>query len=466
MSEAERSRWRDTHAPARYWSARDGGMVQCHLSPRGCTLREGQHGFCGVRVNLGGELRSLNYGKSTRATQEFVETEAIYHYAPGARILSMGNLGCMMSCDYCHNWQTSQARHVRDRDVHHYTPGDVVERARALGVSILSWTYNDPVVWQEFVVDTARLARAAGILNLYKSAFYIQEEATRELCEHMDIFSLSLKSMDAEFYRKLTKGTLAPVLKAIEVVVASGRHLELSNLMVTGANDNEKDAELVARWVLDHCPDTTPLHFVRFHPDYKYTGVTRTPIDRLERAHALARGLGVKHVYVGNVAEHAGAHSYCSGCGQRVVTRYGMAVSLEGLSAEGRCTACGSAQPFRGLAVTARDRAARAVPAADLAAVRLHAAGQASVRHAWPEEILSAHVEADNASDQVVHVGWLREGAGDQVEAVAIPPRTTHRFVVARSGPAETAFRIGGPAAIRVFDLLDRAHFPTTPGSS
>lgn len=454
-------RWKETHAPARYWSVAENGVVQCHLSPRGCTLREGQHGFCGVRANIGGELRSLNYGKSTRATQEFVETEAIYHYAPGARILSMGNLGCMMSCDYCHNWQTSQSKHVRDRDVHHYTPAQVVERALALGVSIISWTYNDPVVWQEFVVDTARLAKEAGLLNLYKSAFYIQPDAARELCEHMDIFSLSLKSMDADFYQKLTKGTLKPVLDAIEIVVASGRHLELSNLMVTGANDNEKDARAVARWVLDHCPPQTPLHYVRFHPDYKYTGVERTPIPHLEAGRAAALEMGVQHVYIGNVAEHEGTHSYCPGCRARVVTRYGMSVTTDGLTPEGRCTACSRALPFVGLDVVRADRSARTVPEDALAAARAHATGPQSTRHAWPADILSVHVEADNPTDAPVHVGWVREGAGDAADAVTIPSRTTHRFVVARSAPTETAFSIGGPAAIRVFDLLDRAHFPT-----
>lgn len=448
--------WRDDHAPARYWTRKPDGAVQCHLSPRGCTMREGQHGFCGVRANIGGELRSLNYGKSTRATQEFVETEAVYHFAPGARILSMGNLGCMMACDYCHNWQTSQAKHVRERDVHRYTPRQVVDRALELGISILSWTYNDPVVWQEFVVDTAKLAREAGLLNLYKSAFYISPDAARELTEHMDIFSLSLKSMDRAFYQRLTKGTLEPVLAAIEIVVASGRHLELSNLMVTGANDNEKDAREVASWVLDHCPRDTPLHYVRFHPDYKYTGVTRTPIARLEEARDAALQMGLRHVYMGNVAGHPGTHSYCSGCSHPVVERYGAEVRLSGLKPDGTCGTCHTGLPFRGLDVLARDQAARRLAAPELAEAR----ARATVRHAWPDDILSVHVEVENASDAPVSVAWVRDGAATgPFDAARVPPRTTHRFVIGRTGREEQGFSVRPD--VRVFENLDRAHFPT-----
>ena len=158
MSATIKNAWQETSHPARLEEILDNGVVRCHLSPRNCTMREGQHGFCGVRANRGGRLVSLNYGKSVHATEETIETEAVNHYAPGERILSMGNIGCMMNCSYCHNWKTSQAKYVSDKDVFYYTPEQVVDIATRHGIRCLSWTYNDPVVWHEFVRDTARLA--------------------------------------------------------------------------------------------------------------------------------------------------------------------------------------------------------------------------------------------------------------------------------------------------------------------
>ncbi|MCA9540785.1 MAG: AmmeMemoRadiSam system radical SAM enzyme, partial [Myxococcales bacterium] len=318
------SRLVESSAPARLWSPSTNGRVRCHLSPRRCHIPEGGLGFCGVRHNQGGELRTLNYGKSVAMTRETIETEAVYHFAPGEAILSMGNIGCMMACDFCHNWRTSQARQARDADIHAYSPEDVVEAALRHGIRVLSWTYNDPVVWHEFVVDTARLAKKHGLINLYKSAFYITPEAVDELLEVIDIFSLSLKSMDPDFYRKHTKGRLEPTLEAIERVYrarAGGDrpHLELSNLCVTGRNDTLEEAARVARFVLDRLDPTIPLHYVRFHPDYRYTHVGRTDVGFLEAARAQAREMGVEHVYVGNVTDSPSAHTWCAECGTLLI---------------------------------------------------------------------------------------------------------------------------------------------------
>ncbi len=450
MSEA----WRESHREARLWDASDDGSVVCRLSPRGCRMREGQHGFCGVRKNVNGRLRTLNYGKSTHATQEFVETEALFHYAPGARILSLGNVGCMMSCDYCHNWRTSQAKHVRDGDLHVYTPEDVVAICLERGIPIISWTYNDPVVWHEFVVDTSRLAHEHGLLTLYKSAFFISAEAARELVEVIDVFSLSLKSMDPEFYRRLTKGTLQPVLDAIDVVKRSGRHLEISNLLVTDANDGEADARLVADWVHDHCGPETPLHYVRFHPDYRYLHVPRTPIERLTRAREIGRERGMKYVYVGNVFDHPGTHSYCSACGARVIARTGMNTRIESLRPDGRCGTCGSHMMFSALDVTFASRNGGSVPA-----LGDDVSEQA---HVWEGAVLSVHVESRNPTGAIRHVHVERRGGSGAAEVVRIAPGGSHRFVVSRSGADERELCVRSEAGLetRVFPLLDRAHFP------
>jgi pyruvate formate lyase activating enzyme len=451
---ALRPEWTDTHHDARLWHETEGGGVQCRLSPRGCRMRDGQRGFCGVRQNVGGRLRTLNYGKSTHATQEFVETEAVHHFAPGARILSMGNVGCMMACDYCHNWRTSQARHVRSDDVHVYSPEDVVAICLERRIPILSWTYNDPVVWHEFVMDTSRLARAHGIVTLYKSAFYISPEAASELVNVIDIFSLSLKSMDAEFYRRLTKGTLEPVLEAIDLVAQSGRHLEISNLLVTDANDGEDDARRVADWVGEHCGVETPLHYVRFHPDYKYLGVPRTPIDRLTRARQIGLDRGLRYVYLGNVFDHPGTHTYCPACGTRTVTRMGMTTRIEALRPDGACAACGEALPFRRLDLTFRETE----PAADAALTP----GGDTHAYAWDGEILSVHVEVRNTAAEPRRLRVRRVGGDRAAEALTIAAGGGHRFVLSRSGFEETALDIIGEPGLELalWPLLDRAHFP------
>ncbi|HVO31628.1 MAG TPA: AmmeMemoRadiSam system radical SAM enzyme, partial [bacterium] len=339
-------RWRDSHHPARLEERLEGGRVRCHLSPRNCVIAGGEFGFCGVRGNVGGRLVTFNFGKGVHPTEETIETEAVNHYAPGERILSLGNVGCMLACEYCHNWKTSQSRHVDDRDVHAFTPEEIVALAERLGIRMLSWTYNDPVVWHEFVLETAALAKSRGIGNLYKSAFYITPEAVEELLPVMDIFSVSLKTVDPVAYRRVTKGRVEPVLEATKLVHRAGKHLETSCLMVTDLSDDEATARGVAEFVLRELDENVPLHFVRFHPDYKMTDRGRTPVERLHRARAIAREMGVRHVYLGNVHDAEATSTTCA-CGARLVERFGLSARAVGLDASGRCAACGAPSGVR-----------------------------------------------------------------------------------------------------------------------
>jgi pyruvate formate lyase activating enzyme len=450
-------RWQQDSHDARLWTARPDGSVQCHLSPRNCIIGEGHTGFCRVRVNRGGELRTLNYGKSVAMTEESIETEAVYHFAPGARILSMGNVGCMMNCDYCHNWKTSQARFVDDDVVFTYTPERVVEEALARGINVISWTYNDPVVWQEFVLDTAALAREQGIVNLYKSAFYISLEAATELADVIDIFSVSIKSMDPVFYKKFTKGRLEPVLEAAEYVFRRGRHVEISNLMVTDANDSQEEARKVAEWVVGTLSRDVPLHYVRFHPDYKYTHVTRTPVDRLEAARTIALETGVKYCYLGNVYDHPAVNSYCPACGAVVVQRYGLSARPVGLDDSARCAQCGEQQPF----IMISSPRATGLTCSPVAADRL-------VRkpHQWRGDVKAVHLEIVNngAEARMVAVkvlGGPKEGT--VVREVPVLPNSRFRFICCKSDREDTGVLIEHPddVALTCYEVYDRAHFPT-----
>jgi pyruvate formate lyase activating enzyme len=451
------SEWKNTFAPASLEEILPGGVVRCHLSPRNCVMKEGQHGFCGVRANREGRLVTLNYGKSVHATEETIETEAVNHFAPGERILSMGNIGCMLNCSYCHNWKTSQAKYVSDRDIYQYTPEQVVDIAIRHGIRILSWTYNDPVVWHEFVRDTAKLGHEAGLINLYKSAFYITKEAVDELLPYIDIFSISVKSMDPEYYRKLTKGTLQPVLDATKHVYRSGKHVEVSTLMITDISDDEKSARNVTEWVLAELDAKVPIHFVRFHPDYRMRDTIRTPIPRLVRAREVALEMGAEHVYLGNVYDTPFANTYCNGCGELLITRYGLNAAVSSLDLKGCCVKCG------------RDAHVKLLPVAPSAPTKDSVPEEMDHRiFDWRGDIRSLHAQVLNPHDKSIAVfvrRLLSDGNATAWQSVTLLPRESYRFIVAKSRIDEVACEIALPHGVssNLHEVFDRAHFPTLP---
>jgi pyruvate formate lyase activating enzyme len=450
------STWKQSSHPARLEEILDDGLVRCHLSPRNCALKEGQHGFCGVRANRGGRLVTLNYGKSVHATEETIETEAVNHYAPGERILSMGNIGCMMNCVYCHNWKTSQAKYVSDRDVYYYTPEEVINIALSHGIRCLSWTYNDPVVWHEFVRDTAKLAQEAGLINLYKSAFYITEEAVDELLPYIDIFSISVKSMDPEYYKKMTSGRLEPVLAATRQVHRAGKHVEVSTLMITDVSDNEHTAWQVTNWVMTELSPQVPVHFVRFHPDYKMTDTIRTPIPRLIRAREVAIEAGLEHIYIGNVYDTPYSNTYCRACQAELVTRYGLNARNVGLDERGHCRNCGHDAHFKLMPPAESIPTFKDFPRNDMTVKTLD----------WHGDIRSAHVQVSNGGDTPSQIYYRRRyisGASEDWKMVALKQGESYRFIVAKSSKDEIGLEVSIPAGVtpNLHEVFDRAHFPT-----
>lgn len=451
--------WQQSSQPGRLFSQLDDGRIECHLSPRNCKMKEGQAGFCRVRVNKGGELHTLNYGKSVNITEESIETEAVFHYMPGARILSLGNIGCMMNCDYCHNWKTSQARYVEDKDVHEYTPEQIVAKAEARDIPILSWTYNDPVVWHEFVLDTSLLAHKRGLKNLYKSAFFISMEGAAELCDVIDIFSISIKTMDETLYRKISKGWLPPVLEATQYVFEQGKHVEISNLMVTDANDSETDAEAIAAWILENLSDEVPLHFVRFHPDYKYTHVGRTPIERLVKARKVAMEMGIKHCYLGNVYGNEGTSTSCSNCGHLLIERYGLNTWVRGLSTDGNCVQCSS--PISVNLMSNPQQPKAKMKSEDIESTLLR-----ERLYEWHGDVNACHVEIENEGTETMEIYyWHREKDGSRSGpfSIHIHIQESHRFIISKASPDEVGIIIEYPTHVRLklYEVFDRAHYPT-----
>lgn len=450
--------WKSSYQQASLEELLPDGRVRCHLSPRNCTLREGQDGFCKVRGVRNGRLVTMNYGKSVHPTQETIETEAVNHYAPGAAILSCGNIGCMMSCSYCHNWRTSQAKHVVDSDIYQMSPQDAVEIAQRRNLPVISFTYNDPVVWHEWVVDTAREAQKAGIVTLYKSAFYITPEAVEQLIPHIDIFSISLKSMDPHYYKKYTGGRLEPVLEGIKQVYKSGRHLELSTLMITDISDDEGTARRVSDWVLTELDSAVPLHFVRFHPDFRMRDSTRTPIPRLEQARAVAIEKGMEHVYLGNVYDTRFSNTYCRVCGTELVTRYGLNANVKGLDHRGNCTTCGTDAHFKFLTATPSGDRSQTKPAPDVKGLES--------RFDWHGDVRSLHVQFANPSSTLL-TAWFRHrytnGSKGDWQAVPMQPGESWRFIIAKSSNSDVGPEIVVPELLtsNLHEVFDRAHFPT-----
>jgi len=454
MSTIEQN-WRLDYRQASLEEILPNGVVRCHLSPRNCVIKEGQDGFCNVRGNRGGRLVTMNYGKSVHATEETIETEAVNHFSPGERILSMGNIGCMMNCSYCHNWKTSQAKYVSDKDVHRYTPEEVVAIAVRHGIRMISWTYNDPVVWQEFVVETAKLAKQAGLMNLYKSAFYISTRAVDELIPYMDIFSVSIKSTDPEYYKKYTKGRLEPVLEATKHAYKSGRHLEISTLMITGISDNDDTARKITTWALENLDATVPMHFVRFHPDYRMRDTERTPVTNLERARAVALEMGAEHVYLGNVYDTPHSDTYCRQCNRLLVTRYGLNAKVLGLDSAGHCSSCGRDAHFKMRGSVTQIPTVGDVPNG-LIAKTFH----------WHGDIRSLHVQARNVQDAPLAMYVRRnlaEAAPTPWQVIELQPGESFRFIVAKSLETETGCEVAFAPSVEtnLHEVFDRAHFPT-----
>ncbi len=430
---------------AKYWyKDKQKNAVVCKLSPRNCVIKDGQMGFCGVRGNVIGELNTFNYGVGVEATIETIETEAVYHFYPGTRILSLGNVGCMMSCKFCQNWTTSQVKHLNKNNLRFYTPEEIIDMAVENNIGVISWTYNDPVVWHEFVMDTSKLAKSAGIKVLYKTALYIEPEPLAELIEVVDIFSVSLKSMNPDMYRKFTKGRLDPVLRGILQIAKSNCHLEISQLIVTGLNDSKEDARKSARWIVENIGDHIPLHFVGYHPAYKYNK-PRTPLSALLSARDIAKSEGIKYCYLGNVYRDDVSNTYCDKCGSLLVQRFGLTVKNAGLSEDNKCLKCGENSPINGIEFKSQS---------GLKPEGILFNDEKSFE--WSSEENSLHIIQQRGD--IIYIKVERGGGIEYYEL----NKGIERLILSKSGKEEKFIKIYTENIddIAIVPVLDRAHYP------
>jgi len=330
--------------PARWWHVEGDGKVLCTLCPRYCRLADEQAGFCFIRKREGDALVSLGYGRTTGFAVDPVEKKPLNHFLPGTTILSFGTAGCNLGCRFCQNWDISKAR-LDDERSREVSPDEVIELAERQGCPSVAMTYNDPVIFAEFAVDVARAARARGVRTVLVTAGYVTEEARGELYENVDAANVDLKAFTEDFYHRVCFAHLGPVLETLKWLHHETKvWVEVTNLMIPGLNDDEAETRRLAEWIATEMSPDVPLHLTAFHPDFKMLDRPHTPPSTLTRARSIAREVGLRHVYTGNVHDQDGQTTWCPCCGAAVIVRDWYRVAPVGLSGGG-CVACGAKIP-------------------------------------------------------------------------------------------------------------------------
>lgn len=325
---------------ARFYRTLDGEKVQCYLCPHQCRIKAGQRGICRVRENRAGILYSLNYGRLISGNIDPIEKKPIFHLLPGSLSYSIATVGCNFRCQHCQNYEISQYPALHDNEIAGVirTPAEVVAAARAGGCRSISYTYVEPTIFYEFAFDTAKLAAAAGLKNIFVSNGYIGPEAAREISPLLDAINIDLKAFSEGFYHEVCGAHLQPVLDSIILMHELGVWLEVTTLIIPGWNDSDDELREIARFLAGIDPDI-PWHVSRFWPTYKMMDRPPTPPETLLRAREIGLAAGLRHVYVGNIQDPEGENTRCPSCGATLIIRHGFQIEGNRL-AKGHCPQC------------------------------------------------------------------------------------------------------------------------------
>lgn len=313
-------------------------IVQCDLCPKYCVMKPGESGDCRVRVNIDGQLSAVTYGFPSAVHVDPIEKKPLNHFLPGTSIFSIATVGCNLHCRNCQNWEISQ-QNPEEAVAFPLSPADVVAQAKRAECVSVAYTYTDPSVYYEYTLDSCAQAREAGLRNVLVTAGYLNEPPLRELCKVVDAVTIDLKSMSDQFYRDICGATLAPVLNYFVVCKAMGVHVEASNLLIPTLNDKDEEIETLCRWIKENLGGETPLHFLRFFPQYRMRHLPATPASTLVKAREIATAVGLNYVYIGNLMEADSATTKCPSCQRAVIRRTGHQV-LENVLVKGACPDC------------------------------------------------------------------------------------------------------------------------------
>lgn len=307
--------------PGRYWHKLDDGRIQCDVCPRFCRLHEGQRGLCFVRGRQEDQVVLTTYGRSSGFCVDPIEKKPLNHFLPGTPVLSFGTAGCNLTCTFCQNHDISKSREF-DKLQSKATPEMIAAAAVKTGSRSVAYTYNDPVIFLEYAVDTAIACHERGIKNVAVTAGYICDAPREEFFRHMDAANIDLKAFTQEFYRKLCTADLQPVLETLKYLKhETDVWFEITDLLIPGENDSDHEIEEMTQWIMENLGPDVPLHFTAFHPDWKMLDKPRTPPESLIQARKIAMKNGIRYVYSGNIHDKPTQSTYCHNCGELLIGR-------------------------------------------------------------------------------------------------------------------------------------------------
>jgi AmmeMemoRadiSam system radical SAM enzyme len=325
------------------WWHTDQNRIVCDLCPRACSLKDGDYGFCFVRQNIGGQMILNTYGRSTGFCIDPVEKKPLNHFYPGTSVLSFGTAGCNLGCKFCQAWEITKSHHVLNRLSQQATPEMIAEAAVRLGCHSVAFTYNDPVIWAEYAIDTAQACHRRGLKTIAVTAGYICPVAREAFFAEMDAANVDLKGFTEHFYQHYTLSHLEPVLDTLRWLRhESSVWLEITNLIIPDANDDRGDIERMCEWIVESLGPEVPVHFTAFHPDYRMRDTPPTSPATLIAAHDIAIAAGLQYIYTGNVLDVQRQSTYCPSCRKLLVERNWYDLGQYKIKA-GKCAYCGTA---------------------------------------------------------------------------------------------------------------------------
>ena len=328
---------------ARFYEKLPGKNVRCKLCPRECVIADRDRGHCRVRENRGGTYYTLVHSRVCAAHIDPIEKKPFFHFHPGIVAFSLATVGCNVSCKFCQNWEISQAK-PENLPARYLPPEEVATSAKQNQCPAVAFTYSEPTVWNEYVVDAADAARANGIKAVVVSNGFIQQEPLKRLCQHVDAIKIDLKSFSAKYYRDVVDGELQPVLDTMITAHKEAKWFEIVHLVVPTLNDSDAEFRDLARWIKTNLGPDVPIHFTRFQPLYLLKNLPPTPVETLERGKKIADAEGLHYVYIGNVPGHPGENTYCPKCHKLLIERTGFTVTQNHIH-KGKCEYCQQAIP-------------------------------------------------------------------------------------------------------------------------
>lgn len=323
---------------AKFWKTISDGKVQCNLCNHSCKIDENNVGICKVRKNEGGCLKTLIYGTCSSVAVDPIEKKPLFHFYPSSNVLSLGTVGCNFKCSHCQNYGISTAD-LDYSNIRELKPDQVIQMAKKNRCQGIAWTYNEPSIWHEYTYDVSKLAKENDLYTVYVSNGYMSEGALKEISPYLDAINIDVKAFTDEFYKRVCKARLEPVLQTCKLAKELKIHLEITYLIIPTLNDSDDEITSFCSWVKHKLGRDIPIHFSRFHPDHKMREIEPTPINTMLKAYDLAKKEGILYPYLGNITLDKYENTICPKCGNLCVQREGFFVNLDGLI-DGKCAKC------------------------------------------------------------------------------------------------------------------------------